>query len=151
MLAKGVAMKLKFGRLSVGLCVGAMVVAGTVWAWKYPEQPATSDTQSSSATSTDNATDPPPGMRRVVETKTKLVNYTVLKPLRESHQKEIQYTIMKPVYETREKTVTYTVCTLVPETRTKVCNYTTVKMVPETKQKEIVYTEVSYLPIEAPR
>ena len=150
MLAKGVAMRLKLSRLGVGLCVGAVVVAGTVWALNQTGEPSTSATPAASTASSDNATDPPPGMRRVVETKTKLVNYTVLKPLRESHQKEIQYTVMKPVYETREKTVTYTVCTLVPETRTKVCKYTTVKMVPETKQKEIVYTEVSYVPIEAP-
>ena len=92
--------------------------------------------------------DTPPGMKRVVETKTKLVNYTVARPIRETHEKEVTYTVMKPVHETREKTVTYTVCTMVPEVKTKTISYTTCRIEHETKQKVVEYDEVRYVPIE---
>ena len=90
----------------------------------------------------------PQGMRPVVETKTKLVNYTVMTPVYEKRQQEVSYTVMKPVYEKRQKTITYTVCTMVPETKTKMVDYTTCRMVRETRQKSVEYQEIRYEPIE---
>ncbi len=143
-------MKIKLVWLSVVLLIGGTII--TVARWRSNNAPL--DARRSPAKYTVAATagqlpaKPPTGMRPIVETKTKLINYTIIKPVYEKHQKEISYTVMKPVYETREKTVTYTVCTMVPETKTKTVEYTTCRMVPEEKQKTVEYQQIRYVPID---
>lgn len=143
-------MKLKLVWLTAVLSISAIAIMGSLWYAKnsapFGPQPAANSVGAESVSAA--ATTVPPGTRRVVETKTKLINYTVMTPVYENHQKEFSYTVKRPVYETKEKTVTYTVCTMVPETKTKTVNYTTCRMVPELKQKTIEYEEVRYVPIE---
>lgn len=141
-------------RRTVTVCICCLIAAGVFFASsmtrrKEPEPRAAVAIHGTHATTSlsSNSQDAPPGMRAVVETKSLLVNYTVVKPVYETHEKEITYTVMKPVYETKVKTVTYTVCTMVPETRTKTCTYTTCKMVPEQKTRTEEFTEVRYEPV----
>lgn len=150
-LANGVAMKIKLIWLSTTLFVCGTAIAAALWQSNH----APLDVGQSTATSTTAESNSPKpsavpstGRRSVVETKTKLVDYTVMTKVYEKHQKEVNYTVMKPVYETREKTITYTVCTMVPETKTKTVEYTTCRMVPDTKQKTVEYQEVRYLPTD---
>jgi len=133
--------------LAVVLTLAIVAVIKTSISTKPVAQTAT-EKMGSEPAATIATPDPPPGMRRVVETKTKLVNYSVARPVRETHEKEVTYTVMKPIYETREKTVTYTVCTMVPEVKTKTISYTTCRIEHETKQKAVEYDEVRYVPIE---
>lgn len=107
----------------------------------------------------------PPGMKRVVERKSKVINYTVSTPVREVREKVLSYTVTKPVFETREKVVTYTVshpveetresrvtyqvCRVVPEVKTKTVRYTVCRMERERRQKTVEYDEVRYVPIES--
>ena len=144
-------MKIKLIWLSTAFFICGTAITAALW----PSNKAPLDVGQSTATSTtavsisaEPAAIPPTGMRPVVETKTKLVNYTVLTPVYEKHQKEVTYTVMKPVYETKEKTVKYTVCTMVPETKTKTVEYTTCRMVQEAKQKTVEYQEVRYVPTD---
>jgi len=144
-------MKLKRNWLTIGLSVGLIVLVGGLVATRTTTKTAPGSTAANALSKSENAvttTATPPGMRPVVETKTKLVSYTVKTPVRENHTKEIQYTVMKPVYETREKTITYTVCTMVPEVRTKTVNYTTCRMEEETRQKSVEYQEIRFEPID---
>jgi hypothetical protein len=144
-------MKLKRNRQTIGFSVGLIVLVGGLVATRTTTKTAPGTTTANALSQSEIAaatTAAPPGMRPVVETKTKLVNYTVKMPVRENHTKEIQYTVLKPVYETREKTITYTVCTMVPEVRTKTLNYTTCRMEEETRQKSVEYKEVRFEPID---
>lgn len=145
-------MRIKFVWLTTVLLISA--TAFTAALWNVNDAPTTVGQSLAEAVAVESSRGepvpvPPAGTRPVVETKTKLINYTVIKPVYEKHQKEISYTVMKPVYETKEKTVTYTVCTMVPETKTKTVEYTTCRMVPEAKQKTVEYQEVRYVPINA--
>ncbi len=157
-------MKFKLNRRRFGLAVGSLMVAGACLAMRTPQGETHGMASRSAAPQTlvTQVTDTHPpdaqiapvtqaststaSTRAMVETKTKLVNYTVMKRVYEDHQREVTYTVMKPVYETREKTVTYTVCKMVPEVRTKTVNYRTCKMVPEEQQKMIEYQQVRYQP-----
>lgn len=143
-------MKIKFVWLSIALLIGGAAITAALWQVNDTEVEVGKSPIELNAASkpSEHLASPPVGMRAVVETKTKLVNYTVMNPVHEKHQKEVNYTVMKPVYETREKTITYTVCTMVPETKTKIVEYTTCRMVPEAKQKTIEYQEVRYVPID---
>jgi hypothetical protein len=147
MLAKGVMMRSNLSLVAMGLGVALMLAMGAVVTTNFSKKSvAQTGTQKTVSEPTVSIAAPeiPPGMRRVVETKTKVVNYTVTNPVHETHEKEITYTVMKPVHETREKTIAYTVCRMVPEVRTKTVSYTTCRMERETKQKIVEYDEVRY-------
>lgn len=147
-------MKINLVWLSIALFASGTGITATSWlANQSPSVVGQSASKNAKADSNSPqpAAMPPAGMRRVVETKTKLVNFTIIKPVYEKHQKEVSYTVMKPVYETKEKVVTYTVCTMIPETKTKTVEYTTCRMVPEAKQKSVEYQEVRFVPVNEPK
>ena len=144
-------MKIKVAWLAIGISSSTAILTGTLWLRNSaaPSQPE-SAIQTTAKDAVQERASAPAGMRPVVETKTKVIDYTVMIPVYENHQKEVSYTVIKPVYETKEKTVTYTVCTMVPETKTKTVNYTTCRMVPQAKQKTVEYAEVRYVPVAEP-
>ena len=76
----------------------------------------------------------------VRETHEKVINYTVKRPVYETHSKEVNYTVMTPVRETHEKVVNYTVMNRVMEAREQVINYTVMVPVTETKERTVNYT-----------
>lgn len=141
-------MKIKLVCLTTVLFINMAAITTVLLAVNNAPQKTPANSAAVESNRSATATFVSAGMRPIVETKTKLINYTVMTPVYERHQKEVSYTVMKPVYETKEKTVTYTVCTMVPETQTKTIEYTTCRMVPEAKQKSVVYQEVRYVPID---
>ena len=144
-------MKIKVAWLAIGISSSTAILTSTLWlrTSTAPSRPE-SAIQTTAKDAVQEQASAPAGMRPVVETKTKVIDYTVMIPVYENHQKEVSYTVIKPVYETKEKTVTYTICTMVPETKTKTVNYTTCRMVPQAKQKTVEYAEVRYVPVAEP-